>query len=502
MDEVSKSIARWAAINPGRLAVIDEHAVISYGELHERAGRWAGALQEAGVTPGSGVMLLLPNRAEFIEVLVATIRTDVVPFVLNSQYTPEDILSLAAAAHTGLLITTRPLAGVMTFAREVPFQIWFVEDFDYDRYPSLEALPVRRRTEIVFFTSGTTGKPKGVAVSKALFDLALPAAGSGAEPLLQLLCRPLFFRAHMTAACNILQEGNTVVLSRQAEPGVWTNLIERHRIFFVSLGPSDLTRWLDHLEKGGGKFPPSVKHIMSTGAPLTHSLKKKLKKLLPHLRTTDLYGTSELSAIAMIDDDKWADKEGSCGRPAFFVNVKITDEHGRELPPREVGEVWVKSRYRMREYYQDPEATSRACAGDYVKTGDLGFLDEHGYLYLSGRKHDIINRSGFHFFPGEVENVLQDAPDVEEAVVLGMEHPEQTQEPVAVVRLRTQDRNDAEAETDKKRELLAHCESRLARYKVPSSIWFVGEIPLNAAGKADRRELAQWIAKQKDGTFR
>lgn len=499
MKEVSISVALWAAKNPERPAVIDEYAALSYGMLHERANRWVGALRKAGVTPGRGIMLLLSNRVEFIEVLIATVRADVVPFVLNSDYVAEDVISLAAFSDARLLITTRPFACEMGFEREAPFQVVCVEDFDASEYPSCEALPIRHGTDIVFFSSGTTGKPKGITVPKSVFNFSHTPANIKKKPEQHLLCRPLFFRAHMTAVCSILQDGDTIVLARQADPSVWMKMIERHNVCFVSLGPSDMSDWFDYLEQTRGKFPPSVKQILTTGVPPSRSLKSRIKELMPSVRVTDLYGTSELGAIAMIDNDEWASKDGSCGRPSFFISVKIMDDDGKQLNAFEVGEVWVKTPSQMKEYYRDPQLTSETIIGDYVKTGDLGYMDEHGYLYLSGRKHAAINRSGFHIIPEEVERVLQEVPGVESVVVVGMEHPERGQEPIAFVRLYEQERE--ETDTEKKRRLLAHCESRLARYKVPAAVWFVKEIPLNSAGKADRRELARRFAQREADLF-
>ncbi|MCD9026474.1 class I adenylate-forming enzyme family protein [Cohnella silvisoli] len=496
MDEVSTSVARWAAKDPERAAVIDEYVTLSYGVLNERANRWVGAFQEAGVTPGDGVLLMLPNRVEFIEVLVATIRADVVPYFMNSNvayYSAKDIIDLAASTNARLLITTRSFMRELALHKEGPFWVWCVEEVDVSKYPNTRAPLTGLGTDIVFFTSGTTGTPKGIFVNKSVFNLRLPANSHVIEPRHHLLIKPLTFRGSMTTACNILQEGNTVVVARQSNPAKWMELIERHNIFFINLGPSDFMRWLDDLESIGAKFPSSVKHIMTIGEPLTSALKSRIKGLPAHLQVTDLYGTSEAGAITMINDHEWAGKDGSCGRPVFFITIRIVDENDRELPAGEVGEVWVKTRYRMREYYGDPAATSETCVGDFVRTGDMGFLDEQGYLYLCGRKHDMIKRSGFRIFPVEVENVLREARGVEDAVVIGIHHPERMQEPIAFIRL--SEPLNAESEAKKRREILAFCESRLARYKVPAWVWFVKEIPLNAAGKADRRQLAQRLVR-------
>ncbi|WP_239618256.1 class I adenylate-forming enzyme family protein [Cohnella mopanensis] len=495
MDEVSTSVARWAAKDPERAAVIDEHATLSYGVLNERANRWVGALQAAGVSPGEGILLMLPNRVEFIEVLVATIRADVVPYFMNSNvtyYMANEVIDLAAATRARLLITTGEFMRDLALHKEVPFTIWCVDEVDITAYPNTEAPLTKRGTDMVFFTSGTTGTPKGIIVAKSVFNLRLPISSHMMEPRLHMLIKPLSFRGSMTTACNILQEGNTIVVARQSI-AIWMKLIERYNIFFINLGPSDLMRWLDDLERIGAKFPSSVKHIMTIGEPLTSAMKLRIKELPMHLQVTDLYGTSELGAIAMINDNEWASKDGSCGRPVFFITVRIVDENNRDLPAEEIGEVWVKTRYRMRAYYDDPDATSEACVDDFIRTGDIGFLDEQGYLYLCGRKHDMIKRSGFRIFPGEVENVLREASGVEDAVVIGIYHLERIQEPIAFIRLR--EPMDAEAEMKKRLEILAFCESRLARYKVPAEVWFVNEIPLNAAGKADRLELARRLVR-------
>ncbi|MFC5468820.1 class I adenylate-forming enzyme family protein [Cohnella suwonensis] len=500
MDEVSTSVARWAAKDPERAAVIDEYATLSYGALNERANRWVGALQAAGVTPGDGVLLMLPNRVEFIEVLVAMIRADVVPYFMNSNvtyYTADDVINLAVSTNARLLFTTRAFIREMALHKEVPFRVWCVEEVNVFEYPNTEEPLTGRGTDIVFFTSGTTGTPKGIIVNKSVFNLRLPTSSHVIEPRLHLLIKPLTFRGSMTTACNILQEGNTVVVARQSNPAKWMELIERYNIFFINLGPSDFMRWLDDLESIGARFPSSVKHIMTIGEPLTGALKSRIKGLPSHLRITDLYGTSEAGAITMINDHEWAGKDESCGRPVFFNTIRIVDENDRDLPVGEVGEVWVKTRYRMREYFGDPVATSETCVGDFVRTGDMGFLDEQGYLYLCGRKHDMIKLSGFQIFPGEVENVLREASDVEDAVVIGIHHPERMQEPIAFIRLR--EPMNAESEVKKRREILSFCESRLARYKVPAGVWFVKEIPLNAAGKADRRELAQRLVRNTSG---
>lgn len=494
VNDVSKAIARRAAKDPERPAVIDGFGTLSYGALHERANRWATALRAFGVSAGDRIMMMLPNRAAFIEILVAAIRSDVVPVLLNSHFTREDVAVSAAAANADLLLTTRALVAGIDDGRQFEYRVLCLEDVELSSYvasPASETTSSRYGADIIFYSSGTTGKPKGVVVPKFVFDLALPRTDFRLEPRLHLLCRPLFFRAHLTAACSILQEGNTIVLCGTNDPAAWTELVERLRIAFVSLGPADLAGWMEELERRGSRLPQSVRHLMTTGAPLPPSLKLRIQEQFPGLRVTDVYGSSEAGAIAMIDNGEWTDRPGSCGRPAFFAAVKILDNDKHELPVGSFGEVWVKTRYRMRAYLGDPAATSEVFDGEYVKTGDVGFVDELGYLHLTGRSHEVINRGGYYIFPEEVENVLREARGVADAVVIGMETPGRTQEPVAFIRLQKQ--SDEPSDAAAERELLAHCRRRLAEYKVPASVLFVNDIPRNAAGKADRSNLARTI---------
>ncbi|WP_309122804.1 class I adenylate-forming enzyme family protein [Paenibacillus sp.] len=490
MEDVSKAVAYVAAKAPARLAVVDEEKTLTYGALHERAERWAAAFREAGAAPGREILVSLPNRVEFVEVLLASVRARVVPLFVNTEFSKREFSALAAATDAMALVTSRETAGLASPELEGRMRVWFIEDDPPAMESVPQATPTRRGEsagEIVFFTSGTTGKPKGAVVPMPAFDTGAPLPDLLRTPTAHLLCRPLFFRAHLTAACHLLQEGNTVVLSRRVDPDVWTRLTERHRASLVSLGPSDLHLWLNRIESGGGAFPACASRLLSTGAPLTEAMRRRLEERLPRVRVTDLYGTSELGAIAMIDREEWEGKAGSCGRPLFFTKVNIRDERGAEAPVGTTGEIWVKSRYRMKGYYKDPDATAQAFEGDFVRTGDAGRFDEDGNLYVTGRIDGAINCGGYRVFPEEVEDVLLERPDVEEAVVVGVTHPARTEQPIAFVRLRepTEEKDEAAAE-----RLLAHCKSRLAAYKVPAAIHPIRDIPLNAAGKADRQSLA------------
>ena len=497
MNDVAKAVAKWSKIEPERLAVVDEDVALTYGKLLNRANRWATWLNRAGARSGSGVMLLLPNRGEWIELLVAFARADLVPYFLSTQLTKDEIVRLAAETDARALVTSRSAFEGGHF----PARVLYVEDFDAEAgetagQPSAPPGKAEASGEVVLFTSGTTGQPKGVVLPRSAFDLSLPDADRPSAPRLHLICRPLFFRAHLATACNAIQEGHTVVLSRKEGDADWTGLVERHGISLVSLGPVDLMRWIGELERSGGRFPRSVAHIMTTGSPLVPAMRARLRPYLDGVRVTDVYGTSEAGGIAMIDDREWAGREGSCGRPFFFAQVVILDERDRPLPAGEQGEICVRTPCLFREYFRNPQATSAGKAGEYVRTGDLGYFDEEGYLYHSGRKHRSLNVGGHRLLPEEVERVLRESAEVEEAIVVGQENPDGANTPVAFVVLRERGVRGAQARDETRRSLLALCESKLARFKVPADVVFVPELPLNAAGKTEWRDLIRKPAEQ------
>ncbi|MFC5530403.1 class I adenylate-forming enzyme family protein [Cohnella yongneupensis] len=502
MNDVARSVAKWAKIEPGRLAVVDEAAAITYGELDERANRWVAWLVRCGAAPGDGVLLLLPNRFEWIELLVAVNRANVLPYVLSTQLASIEVARIATETNAKVVITARSLNvgdQIGDLVANMPLAQLFVEDFA-DAARSIEPVKLKLTDTsskmIVLFTSGTTGKPKGVIVPQSVFDLSLCDTDHIRNPQTHLLCRPLFFRAHLAAACSAIQEGNTVALSRHPSAGHWSALIERLNISLISLGPGDLLIWLQELEREGSGFPISLTQILTTGAPLTPMIRARLKPLIQGVRATDFYGTSEAGGIAMIDDSEWESKQGSCGKPMFFAKVTILDEQDRPLEAGLRGEICVGTHHLFTEYYRDPESTSAACAGEYRRTGDIGYFDEEGYLYVTGRKHDVIHCGGYCLHPQEVESVLRESDEVEEAVVVGRDGFAGSQEPIAFVLLRDRYRQDENATAGTKQALLTLCESRLAAYKVPADMIFVAELPRNAAGKADSRELLRRLSQE------
>lgn len=491
---VAKAVETYARLSPDRLAILDEASSSTYSQLYERANRWANALKDHSLAPGETALLLMVNRVAYLEALIGLVLADALIVPINVQITGKDIVHLFALTGAKVLITEQRLVDEMeSELRSVGgINIIYLEQLDLNHYPDTFCIKPSVQPNMLFFTSGTSGKPKGIVVPKRLFNLSQPFKQE--KPMKQLLCRPLFFRAHLTAACNILQEGNTVVLISTPDPSRTLDLVRLHNIPFISMGPSDLLGLMSWLERQDTGIPASVRHIMITGATPSQMLKQQLLCKMPNVQFTDVYGTSELGAITLMDGREWMIRVGSCGRNTFFTEVIILGEDGEKLDPWQQGEVCVKSRFMMSGYYMEPELTRASMCGPFMKTGDIGYLDEDGYLYLKGRSHDAINRAGFHFYPLEVEYAIEQHSRVEQAVVIGFEHPEQNQVPIAFVKCKGSLPEQGIAEEMAVRELLAFTADRVARFKVPEDLVFVPEIPLNSAGKTDRIKLALYYA--------
>jgi len=283
-----------------------------------------------------------------------------------------------------------------------------------------------------------------------------------------------------------MQLGLFGVYQPRFDAGRWLEVVEELRAQFVFLVPSMAQLVVAHPRFAEADLS-SVLICAIGSAPLAPSTLRALQERMPDAAVSNSYGMTEAGpAYCAMPKGESLERIGSVGQPMPPLQIRIVDEKGEDLPTGEIGEALMCMPGRQREYYRDPEATARTWSDGWLSTGDLARLDEDGYLYIVGRKKDVIIRGGNNIHAADVEGVLCDHPDVQEAAVIGIAHQVLGEDVAAVVVLRP----DATATPDDLRE---HCAERLADYKVPRRIELANEMPRNATGKVLKAKLREEV---------
>jgi long-chain acyl-CoA synthetase len=462
------------------------------------AGRIASVLRRLGVSAGDRVVVMLPNCPEVTQSYggIWKVGAVIVPviFLLGA----EEVAHILAHSEAKVVITsTDMLWKVESQIGSLPTlrHVILVDEGGDARTLSLAAEtaggPDRFETveredddiAVILYTSGTTGRPKGVALSHGNL-----AANARAAAMLFELDRedwavavlPLSHSYGLTLmnAGNIL--GTRTVLLRWFNPEDVLSAIQTRRATSMSGVPTMFVYLLNY--PGAGQYDTSSMRVWGSGAaPLPVELVEPFELKFGG-KLMEGYGLTEASPVVSAHRLSGVRKLGSVGQPIPGVEVTIQDDADRVLPADELGEVCVKGANVMLGYYRDPDETARTIRDGWLHTGDVGRLDADGFLYIVERKKDLIIRGGFNIYPREVEEALYAFPKTAEAAVIGMPDPLMGEDVLAFVVLR-------DGETATAAEVMAFCEMRLARYKCPKQVRFVGALPKSPIGKILRKEL-------------
>jgi acyl-CoA synthetase (AMP-forming)/AMP-acid ligase II len=354
---------------------------------------------------------------------------------------------------------------------------------------------------ILMYTSGTTGRPKGVPLRHNAFVTYVLENVDPASPDIEernLLTVPLYHVAGIQAMLAAIYGGRTLVMMRQFEVKEWLETIQKEKATRAMLVPTMLKRVIDDTDFDKYNLS-SLKVITYGAAPMPFEVINKVIKVMPWVRFINAFGQTETASTITtlgpedhIIEGTEEEKEkklkrlsSSIGKPLPDVEIKIIDEGGKTIPPFGVGEILARGPRIMTGYWRDEEKTSQVMTQDgWLRTGDMGYMDEEGYIYLTGRADDMIIRGGENISPEEVEDILHSHPKIEEAAVIGVSDPEWGQEPRAVVVLKK-----GEAATSE--EIVEYCRSRLAGFKRPRSVFFIDSLPRNPMGKVMRKKLRE-----------
>jgi acyl-CoA synthetase (AMP-forming)/AMP-acid ligase II len=480
----------------------------TYRQLVERVARLAGALRDLGVQPGDRVSMLSFNSDYFIEYLYGTLWSGAAVNPINIRWAAPEIAFSLHDCNTRILLVDDPFAHMIESLRlQSPglSAVIYVGDgtapadaLDYEALlsgatPARDSMSGGRDLAAVLYTGGTTGHPKGVMLSHeslGINALATLAAAPRASPVVALHAAPLFHVAGITFVLQIGLRLARHVLMRTFDPVEALRLIEAEGVAETFMVPTMIRRLLEE-EDFNHRDLSSLRTLLYGAAPIDPSLQAQLLRALPNLECTQLYGQTEAaSAVTALPpeyhqlDTAYADKRGSAGRPISTAEVRIVDVTGAELPTGQVGEICLRGPTVMLGYWNQPELTAAAVRDGWLHSGDLGYLDADGFLYIVDRLKDMIISGGENVYSSEVEKALLSHREVAMCAVIGVPD-ERWGERVHAVVVRQADGTVTEA------ELTAHCKKLIAGYKCPRSMEFRDELPLSAAGKLLKHVLRE-----------
>jgi long-chain acyl-CoA synthetase len=489
---------------PGKPAVVLGETVVSYAELDELSDRVAANLTAAGLAVGERVGLQLPNVTEFVIAYFGILKAGGVVVPMNVllkageiEFQLRDSGAVALITHGGVLGDAAEAAGVAGVAplyvvgqvapgraTGVPFERLLDGD------PPGPQLAARSPADpaVIIYTSGTTGTPKGAVLSH--FTLYMNADISGRvfefdDSDVVLVALPLFHIFGLSSIMNIcVRLGGTMSLMPRFEAGAALEQMRRDKVTIFEGVPAMYVALLHAAGQGAAEARlPSLRVAISGGAPMPAEVIDAFERQFGVV-VLEGYGLSETSSTTTFNISATERKVYSVGKPIWSVSVQIWDEDGRALPPGNdnVGEIVVRGPNVMTGYHDNPAATAEAFAGGWFHTGDLGYFDNEGFLFIVDRIKDLIIRGGYNVYPREVEEVLYTHPAVAEAAVIGVPDARHGEEVHAVVALKPGQSAD-------EAQLIDFVRQRLAAYKYPRTVEFRDSLPKNATGKILKKEL-------------
>jgi len=490
----TESLRRAARQWPDREGVRDIESALTFRELEARVNRLARLLRRAGVTRGDRVATCLPNSVAHVVAQLAVVRAGAAWVGINRRLAPREAAYMLEHSAARALLTDAagpprgaPALEVLDVGgrdAEVERRLAAERD-DAPAIPMTEDDVVRLR-----YTSGTTGKPKAAVLTHAsaltsLRNLLAELHEIGPDDV-ALHVTPLTHASEALLAPAFWRGARTLIAA-STDASALAETIARERVTMLFLVPTMIAALVEALGGTPGALP-SLRTLVYGAAPIPpDALQRALACLGPVL--LQIYGMSEcpfpITTLRKADHLDPA-LQGSCGAPTAMNEVRVVDLDGQPLPAGEVGQIAVRGPQMMREYWQDPEATAAVLRGGWLRSGDLGRLDDAGFLTLVDRSDDVIISGGFNVYPREVELVLEEHPAVAEVGVAAVPHPRWGQGVGAWVVLRQQSRATAD-------ELIDFCRDRLAGYKKPVEVRFVPELPRNSTGKLLRRNLRQRV---------
>lgn len=489
---IGQYLPEFAEKFPHKPAVKADGVQVTYGEFYENVKKLQYHMQKkTGTDKGRKVAIFIGNKPAFLEVFLAAASLGWMGVPVDPKWTAGELADILAELQPDLAVFEKEPPPGFPFPSLVYAEVMLTEksglhwishdDWERDFY--------------IGYTSGSSGRPKGYIrnhrswlesfrVAEEVFSISRDDGFFAPGPF----CHSL----SLFAAVHALHLGATVYIMESFAAEKAVDLIKKEPITLIYAVPTMIYAIVRECEKRGEQIG-SLQKMIVTGAKWETEQKERAKLFFPNVSRYEFYGASELSFITYIDEKGFAENPKSIGRPFPGVDIRIVNDKGECLPPEKTGEVYVKSGMIFTGYYNRPELTEEVFHGGYVTVGDIGFVDEKGYLTLAGRKKNMIISGGLNIYPEEVEEVLRNHPAVKEAVVLGIPDPYWGERLTAFIEW------EAEEEPG---SLEVHCRRELPAYKCPKEYITVDRFPMTASGKVARNEFQKLVMEKRQAVER
>jgi long-chain acyl-CoA synthetase len=503
----------YARAHPESVAIVDaDERQISHADMLARVNQLSHGLRRLGLRRGESIAAMLPNSTEAMQVYLAMQQIGLYLTPINYHLVGPEIAYILQDCEARAFITHPRYAEVVQhaveetgFSAERVFTVGTTFNSLVDGQPT--STPEDRSLgAIMNYTSGTTGRPKGVRrplpttpIDETDLGVALDGYGVGRDETdnVHLLACPWYHTAPMVMVAPSMHRGHRTVLIDRFDPERTLQSIERHKVTLTHLVPTQFVRLLALPDEVKQRYDvSSLRHVIHGAAPCAPDVKRRMIEWFGPV-LDEYYASTEGVGGTIIFSDEWLRKPGSVGRSRNNTRIVVMDDEGNVLPPNQVGTIYSTTIGREPfEYYKDPEKTAKSRRGDYRTVGDVGYLDDDGYLFLSDRKSDMIISGGVNIYPAEIESAMISHPRIADVAVFGVPNAEWGEEVKAVVELHAGAGNDADAI---RADIINFLSSRIARYKLPRTIDFMDALPRDPNGKLYKRRLRDpyWVGKER-----